>query len=77
MDMNLNKLWEIVEVVCCSPWGLRVRHNLATEKQQQMILNLSMHQNYQKGFVKTLIGGLHPQRVLFSRIGMKPKNLHF
>ena len=66
MDMNLNKLWEIVEdgsLVCCSPWGRRVRHNLATEQQQQMILNLSMHQNYQKGFVKTLICDLHPQRV--------------
>ena len=22
-------------LVCCSPWGLRVRHDLATEQQQQ------------------------------------------
>ena len=21
-------------LVCCSPWGLRVRHNLATDQQQ-------------------------------------------
>ena len=35
MDMNLSKLWEIVRrqrsLVCCSPWGHRVRHALATE----------------------------------------------
>ena len=29
MDMSLSKLQEIV--ACCSPWGLRVRHNLVTE----------------------------------------------
>ena len=38
MDMNLSKLQEIVnereKLVCCSPWGHRVRHNLATEQQQ-------------------------------------------
>ena len=26
---------------CCSPWGQRVRHNLATEQQQQSCLKLS------------------------------------
>ena len=41
MNMNLNKLWEIVEdrdgpqhviLTCCSPWSRRVRHDLATEQ---------------------------------------------
>ena len=40
MDMNLSKLWEIVRrqrsLVCCSPWGHRVRHALATERQLQL-----------------------------------------
>ena len=35
MDMSLSKLWEIIEgrggLVCCSPWGHRVEHYLATE----------------------------------------------
>ena len=25
-------------LVCCSPWGLRIGHNLATEQQQQQNL---------------------------------------
>ena len=25
-------------LVCCSPWGCRVRHDLATEQQQQDLL---------------------------------------
>ena len=37
MDMSLSKLREISEgqgsLACCSPWGCRVRHNLATELQ--------------------------------------------
>ena len=37
MDMSLSKLREISEgqgsLACCSPWGRRVRHNLATELQ--------------------------------------------
>ena len=35
MDMNLSKLWEIVEdrsLACCSPWGRRVRQDLVTEQ---------------------------------------------
>ena len=35
MDMNLSKLWEIAKdgsLVCCSPCGHRVRHDLATEQ---------------------------------------------
>ena len=37
VDMNLGKMWEMVrdrEAWCaaCSPWGLRVRHNLTTEQ---------------------------------------------
>ena len=37
MDRNLSKLREIVEdsLVCCSPWGHRVGHDLATQQQQQ------------------------------------------
>ena len=39
MDMNLGGLWEKVKDreawVCCSSWGCRVRHDLATEQQQQ------------------------------------------
>ena len=27
-------------LVCCSPWGHRVRHNLVTEQQQQIMLFL-------------------------------------
>ena len=40
MDMSLSKLWEIVknrEVACCSSWGHRVRHDLATEEQQHIL----------------------------------------
>ena len=37
VDMNLSKLWEIVEdrgsLVYCRPPGHRVRHDLATEQQ--------------------------------------------
>ncbi|MES7586303.1 hypothetical protein U6P61_12195, partial [Cutibacterium acnes] len=45
MDMNLSKLWEIVEDrgawVGCSPWGhKRVRHNLVTEQHIPSIHNL-------------------------------------
>ena len=40
MDMSLSKLQEIVKDraawhTACSPWGCRVRHNGATEQQQQ------------------------------------------
>ena len=40
MNMNLGKFWEMVRgrqgsLACCSPWGRRVRHDWATEKQQQ------------------------------------------
>ena len=37
MDMNLSKLQETVEdsLMCCSPWGHRVGHDLATEWPQQ------------------------------------------
>ena len=40
MDMSLNKLWETVKeaLVCCSPWGHRVRHNLVTDQQHQSYL---------------------------------------
>ena len=33
MDMNLSKLWEMGQgrLVCCSPWGVRVGHNVLTE----------------------------------------------
>ena len=38
MDVSLNKLQEIVKdkgsLVCCSPWGHRVGHNLEAEQQQ-------------------------------------------
>ena len=37
MDMNLGELQEMVRdrggLVCCSPWGGRVGHDLATEKE--------------------------------------------
>ena len=36
MDMSLSKLWELaMAMVCWSPWGHRVWHNLAMEQQQQ------------------------------------------
>ena len=41
MDMSLRKLQEIMkdmEVVCCSPWGFRVRRDLTTEQHQQCLL---------------------------------------
>ena len=33
MDRNLSKLWEMGQgsLVCCSPWGARVGHNVVTE----------------------------------------------
>ena len=34
MHMSLSKLWEMVKdgsLACCSPWGHRVGHDLATE----------------------------------------------
>ena len=37
-NMNLDTPWEMVRegsLVCCSPWGHRVRRDLATEQQQQ------------------------------------------
>ena len=38
VDMHVSKLWEIVKdrgySGVCSPWGHRVRHNLATKQQQ-------------------------------------------
>ena len=37
MDMSLSKLWDIVKdgtLECCSQWGHRVVHYLATEQQQ-------------------------------------------
>ena len=37
IDMSLSKLQEMVKdrgkLTCCSSWGCRVRHNLATEQQ--------------------------------------------
>ena len=27
-------------LVCCSPWGCRVRHDLVTEQQQHVYLNI-------------------------------------
>ena len=42
MDMNLGKLKDGEEqgsLVCCSPWGHRVRRDLATEQQQSPLSN--------------------------------------
>ena len=44
MGMGLSKLQEIVNegqgsLACCSPWGHRVRHDLATEQQQQRLIS--------------------------------------
>ena len=39
MDMNLSKLWEIVEdrgLVCSSPWGCKELEMRATEQEQQI-----------------------------------------
>ena len=38
MDVSLSKLWENEgqgSLACYSPWGHRVRHDSATEHQQQ------------------------------------------
>ena len=39
MDMSLSKLRLVGDgqgsLACCSPWGRRVEHDLATEQQQQ------------------------------------------
>ena len=43
MDMNLSKLWERVEdrEAWRAPWGhKRIRHDLATEYQQQYLINV-------------------------------------
>ena len=38
MDVNVSKLWEIVEdKEAWRSWGCRVRHNLVTEKQQGVL----------------------------------------
>ena len=37
MGMSLSKLWDIVKdgtLECCSQWGHRIVHYLATEQQQ-------------------------------------------
>ena len=40
VDMNLSQLREIVRrqrsLLCCSPWGHRFGHDLATEQQLQL-----------------------------------------
>ena len=33
-------------LVCCSPWGRRVRHNLATEQQPRQVTSLSSRPSY-------------------------------
>ena len=41
INMNLSNLWEMMrdtDLMCCSPWGCRVRHNWVTEQQQLGIL---------------------------------------
>ena len=47
MDMNLCKLREMVRdreaLVCCSPWGRRVRHNWVTEQQQLTLWDKETH----------------------------------
>ena len=50
-------------LVCCSPWGCRVRHDLATEQQQQDLLvdgsiwlNLKFRQTLIYVLCKLLIG---------------------
>jgi len=43
-DMNLGELQEIEGqggLACCSPWGCRVGHNLASEQQQTLIYLLA------------------------------------
>ena len=38
VDMSLSKLQETVkgrQALCCSPWGHRVKHDLATDQQQR------------------------------------------
>ena len=41
INMNLSNLWEMMrdtDLMCCSPWGRRVRHNWVTEQPQLGIL---------------------------------------
>ena len=33
-------------LVCCSPWGRRVRHDLATEQQPRQVTSLSSRPSY-------------------------------
>ena len=46
VDMHVSKLWEIVKdrgsSGVCSPWGHRVRHNLATKQQQHTCVCVSI-----------------------------------
>ena len=45
MDVNLNRLGgsgRQRSLVCYSPWGCRVRHNLVTEKQQIWYVKLNV-----------------------------------
>ena len=43
MDITLSKLWEIVKdsLVCCSPWGCRVRHDLVAKQQHGHIYSIA------------------------------------
>ena len=46
MDINLSKLWDSREqrsLACCSPWGRKVRHDLATDLQRRCLRVVSFH----------------------------------
>ena len=45
MDMNLNKLRDSEgqgSLMCCSPWGHRIGHDLATEQNNKFKRNLGI-----------------------------------
>ena len=63
MHLSLSKLWEMVRdrgAWCAVLHGITVRHDLATEKQHNMLIYSKARKNKIKVFIST---GFHPQRL--------------
>ena len=65
-NMNLGKLWETVggqgRLVCCSPWGHRVRHDLVAEQQQSTCMLLCSGNSFSRNFISEIPIHVHKDR---------------